>query len=70
MKNFLIPAYVLVPESVVEGSNTDIDGPDCPVLVFVNSKSGGQLGGDLLKTYQELLNENQVLLLLVTVQFF
>ncbi|QHN95449.1 Diacylglycerol kinase [Arachis hypogaea] len=28
--------------------------------LFANSKSGGQLGGDLLKTYRALLNEKQV----------
>ncbi|TKY48821.1 Diacylglycerol kinase 5 [Spatholobus suberectus] len=61
LRNFWIPCHVLVPESVIEGSNIDIiDGPHCPVLVFVNSKSGGQLGGDLLKTYRALLTEKQV----------
>ncbi|XP_054816053.1 diacylglycerol kinase 5-like isoform X2 [Prosopis cineraria] len=34
--------------------------PTCPVLVFINSKSGGQLGGDLLKTYRTVLSEKQV----------
>ncbi|GFP89541.1 diacylglycerol kinase 5 [Phtheirospermum japonicum] len=32
-----------------------------PVLVFINSKSGGQLGGDLLVTYRSLLNKKQVI---------
>lgn len=62
LRDFWIPGHVLVPDSVVEGSNIDIEGPKCPVLVFVNSRSGGQLGGELLKTYRALLNENQVLL--------
>ncbi|XP_047172825.1 diacylglycerol kinase 5-like [Vigna umbellata] len=60
MRNFWIPVHVLVPESAVESSDIDVDGPECPVLVFVNSKSGGQLGGDLLKTYRALLKESQV----------
>ncbi|KAH1222532.1 Diacylglycerol kinase 5 [Glycine max] len=60
LRDFWIPGHVLVPDSVVEGSNIDIEGPKCPVLVFVNSRSGGQLGGELLKTYRALLNENQV----------
>ncbi|MCL7044783.1 hypothetical protein MKW94_008959, partial [Papaver nudicaule] len=34
--------------------------PVCPVIVFINSKSGGQLGGDLLVTYRSLLNKHQV----------
>ncbi|QHN81907.1 Diacylglycerol kinase [Arachis hypogaea] len=32
----------------------------CPLIVFINSKSGGQLGGELLTTYNSLLNKNQV----------
>lgn len=62
--NFKIPDYILVPESKVENVEVDRgDVPKCPVLVFVNSKSGGQLGGDLLKTYRTLLNQKQVNLL-------
>jgi hypothetical protein len=62
LNNFKIPDYILVPESMVE--KCDESGlvlPECPVLVFVNSKSGGQLGGDLLQTYRTLLSEKQVL---------
>ena len=59
LKDFQIPTYILVPESEV----VNVDPvPQCPVIVFVNSKSGGQLGGDLLVTFRSLLNENQVLL--------
>lgn len=57
LKDFRIPKYVLVPESKSENV---ADVPQCPVLVFINSKSGGQLGGNLLVTYRSLLNENQV----------
>ncbi|XP_068334562.1 diacylglycerol kinase 5-like isoform X1 [Pyrus communis] len=57
LKDFRIPKYVLVPESKSENV---ADVPQCPVLVFINSKSGGQLGGDLLVSYRSLLNESQV----------
>ncbi|KAK6120614.1 hypothetical protein DH2020_045647 [Rehmannia glutinosa] len=57
VKQFYIPSYILVPEAKAE-SLPDI--PECPVLVFINSRSGGQLGGDLLITYRSILNENQV----------
>ena len=65
LNKFKIPNYILVPESKVEEDNKGQDVPQCPVLVFVNSKSGGQLGGDLLQTYRALLNEKQVCLSLV-----
>ncbi|KAI9086785.1 hypothetical protein K1719_031379 [Acacia pycnantha] len=58
LKNFRIPNYILVPESSKD--ETSHDAPSCPVLVFINSKSGGQLGGELFKTYCTLLNEKQV----------
>lgn len=57
LKDFKIPTYILVPESKVVNVHPV---PPCPVIVFVNSKSGGQLGGDLLVTFRSLLNENQV----------
>ncbi|PNX96763.1 diacylglycerol kinase iota-like protein, partial [Trifolium pratense] len=61
LKNFKIPDYILSPEFKVEKSDESVlVVPECPVLVFVNSKSGGQLGGDLLQTYRTLLNEKQV----------
>ncbi|KAJ7981382.1 diacylglycerol kinase [Quillaja saponaria] len=56
-KNFLIPNYILVPGSEVDSTP---NVPKCPVLVFINSKSGGQLGGELFVTYHTLLTENQV----------
>ncbi|XP_073137073.1 diacylglycerol kinase 1-like [Henckelia pumila] len=52
-----IPDYILLPESETEkGCHV----PSCPVIVFINTKSGGQLGGELLHTYCSLLNRNQV----------
>lgn len=62
LKNFKIPKYVLVPKSESENVPNVPDVPQCPVLVFINSRSGGQLGGDLLVTYRSLLNETQVLI--------
>lgn len=57
LKEFYIPKYIIVPESMVE----ELDRPpSSPVVVFINSKSGGQLGGDLLQTYRQLLSESQV----------
>ncbi|WOL03439.1 diacylglycerol kinase 5-like [Canna indica] len=57
LKDFYIPDYILVPES--EKFNVP-EEPSCPVIVFINSRSGGQLGGDLIETYRELLNRVQV----------
>ncbi|OIW15520.1 hypothetical protein TanjilG_27371 [Lupinus angustifolius] len=64
LKNFWISNKILVPGFGFENNEIDYeddnDGPECPVLVFVNSRSGGQLGGNLLKTYRALLKEKQV----------
>lgn len=60
LKEFYIPNYILVPQHPFE---TVLGEPKFPVLVFINSKSGGHLGGELLKTYRILLNENQVFVL-------
>lgn len=60
IKNFQIPNYLLESESTAENLEINHNAPTCPVLVFINSKSGGQLGGDLLKTYRTLLNPKQV----------
>ncbi|KAK6134821.1 hypothetical protein DH2020_031435 [Rehmannia glutinosa] len=58
IKQFHIPSYILDPDAEVERLPLK---PECPVLVFINSRSGGQLGGDLLITYRSLLNEKQVI---------
>ncbi|KAK1304147.1 Diacylglycerol kinase 5 [Acorus calamus] len=57
LKNFYVPDFIFDPEAIEE---TNHEVPRCPIIVFINSKSGGQLGGDLLKTYRELLNGSQV----------
>lgn len=59
LNGFKIPKYVLESNSKSDGENVS-DVPECPVLVFINSKSGGQLGGNLLVTYRQLLNDCQV----------
>lgn len=59
LKEFYIPDYILEPKLAAEGV---LHMPDCPVLVFINSRSGGQLGGDLLTSYRILLNKLQVLI--------
>ncbi|KAG8473343.1 hypothetical protein CXB51_035458 [Gossypium anomalum] len=57
LKEFYIPAYIFNDETKF----SDVcDAPKFPVLVFINSKSGGQLGGDLLNTYRSVLNEHQI----------
>ena len=56
LKKFQIPNYILKDEPKGEISYQ----PTCPVIIFINSRSGGQLGGDLLQTYRTLLNKNQV----------
>ncbi|KAJ4831357.1 Diacylglycerol kinase 5 [Turnera subulata] len=60
LKEFYIPDYILVPGSEA-GDLPSSGSPSCPVLVFINSRSGGQLGGELLLTYRDLLNPNQVI---------
>ncbi|XP_072970483.1 diacylglycerol kinase 1-like isoform X2 [Typha angustifolia] len=57
LKDFYIPDYIFDTEAEPQIVN---DFPACPVIVFINSRSGGQLGGDLIRTYRELLNKLQV----------
>lgn len=66
LEEYRIPDYVLRPDA----QQVLVDhAPQCPVLVFINSKSGGQLGSSLIKTYRELLNEAQVLILSLDFEF-
>ncbi|ESQ54444.1 hypothetical protein EUTSA_v10027135mg [Eutrema salsugineum] len=58
LKKFYIPSYVLSPEA--DPVAVPSSPPESPILVFINSKSGGQLGGQLLLTYRTLLNDKQV----------
>lgn len=58
LNEFRIPSFIF--DTDLEVPDDDESSPQCPVLVFINSKSGGQLGGDLLVTYRLLLNEKQV----------
>lgn len=58
-KEFLIPDYIF---DLHPAKKSDFYFPKCPVVVFINSKSGGQQGTALLETYRRLLNKSQVLL--------
>ncbi|XP_024015824.1 diacylglycerol kinase 5 isoform X2 [Eutrema salsugineum] len=61
LKEFYIPSYVLSPEAEAPlALPRNATPPESPVLVFINSKSGGQLGGELILTYRYLLNDEQV----------
>lgn len=42
-----------------------IAAPACPILVFINSKSGGRLGPELMKHFEELISPNQVRISLI-----
>lgn len=57
LKEFYIPNYIFVANSKAKDPSHI---PACPVIVFINSKSGGQLGAELIVTYRSLLNKNQV----------
>lgn len=57
LKEFYIPTYIFIPESPVEHVSQI---PTCPVIVLINTKSGGQLGRELIVTYRKLLNHVQV----------
>lgn len=43
----------------VSSSNDDVIG-ECPVVVFVNSKSGGRHGTELKARLQDLMGQEQV----------
>lgn len=67
LREFCIPDYILLSGS--EGKSVS-HVPACPVIVFINSKSGGQLGGELLVSYSTLLNKNQVNCFFLFLSFF
>eukprot|EP00249_Psilotum_nudum_P019696 c27375_g1_i1 orf=289-1833(-) len=58
LKNFVIPDYILLGHSGPHGVSTE--APKYPVLVFINARSGGQLGTQLLTSYRVVLNPSQV----------
>jgi len=66
LDDFCIPDYIFNPDGVSVGAGDGgiekctFQNPSYPVVVFINSKSSGQLGGDLLQTYRSLLNRCQV----------
>ncbi|XP_047944634.1 diacylglycerol kinase 1-like [Salvia hispanica] len=58
IKDFLIPGSLLEQDTEIQRLPSK---PGHPVLVFINSKSGGQLGGELIVTYRSILNKEQVI---------
>ncbi|EFJ06602.1 hypothetical protein SELMODRAFT_135099 [Selaginella moellendorffii] len=56
---FLVPDFVLDREERCDGGGLE-RVPRFPLLVFVNAKSGGQLGIALLETFSKLLASHQV----------
>lgn len=60
LRKFYIPSYVLSPEAEPVAQTSSSTPPESPILVFINSKSGGQLGAELILTYRTLLNDKQV----------
>ncbi|GAA0159126.1 kinase [Lithospermum erythrorhizon] len=58
LKEYYVPDYIILPDLEIEKLD---ETPTSPVIVFINSKSGGQLGGELLVTYRSLLNKSQVI---------
>ncbi|EPS67401.1 hypothetical protein M569_07374, partial [Genlisea aurea] len=57
LKEYHIPDYILLADSDIKEGYVV---PECPVIVFINSRSGGQLGSEILRTFCKLLNRNQV----------
>lgn len=54
-----IPDYIL--DSQRQPANFDTaNPPETPILVFVNSRSGGQLGSAIIKSFRIVLNPKQV----------
>lgn len=56
-----------IPEYILDGGNPPATGevvtpPKNPIIVFVNSKSGGQLGPAIIKSFRDILNAKQVFL--------
>ncbi|VFQ82565.1 unnamed protein product [Cuscuta campestris] len=59
LMEYYIPDHILLSEIEATASHEQAP-PPCPVIVFINSRSGGQLGDELLLTYRRLLNKHQV----------
>ena len=56
-----------IPDYILENGNPPAGGeamqrPNNPIIVFVNSKSGGQLGSAIIESFRQILNPKQVFL--------
>ncbi|KAH7286357.1 hypothetical protein KP509_32G003300 [Ceratopteris richardii] len=60
LQEMKIPDYIMKGGPIDSIMANDVGVPCCPVLTFVNSKSGGQLGAKLLDSYQTILSPSQV----------
>ncbi|CAM6098691.1 unnamed protein product [Calypogeia fissa] len=60
MEEFLIAEYILNGEKA-PANTPDLPIPSCPVLVFVNCKSGGQMGTRMIPHLHALLHPKQVI---------
>lgn len=58
MANAVASEGVATPEGPPVGEK--IEAPTCPILVFINSKSGGRLGPELMDHFEELISPEQV----------
>jgi diacylglycerol kinase (ATP) len=55
-----VAAAAVAASSAVVGDEEPMVAPEAPLVVFVNSKSGGRHGPELKKRLRELMNEEQV----------
>lgn len=58
MANAVATEGVANPEGPPLGDK--IEAPSCPILVFINSKSGGRLGPELMEHFEYLISPEQV----------
>lgn len=58
MANAVATEGTATPEGPREGEKTE--APSSPILVFINSRSGGRLGPELMVHFEDLISHNQV----------
>ncbi|XP_024522876.1 diacylglycerol kinase 6 [Selaginella moellendorffii] len=60
LEDLKIPEFVWTGDGRGHSASDGFHIPKCPVLVFINTKSGGQLGKVLLQTCKTLLDSRQL----------